>query len=67
MRYDYKCGACGMEREETHPMDQDAITTCPNCSQETYRKVLSATLTLFKGDGWDTNHKSGRYHPVGGT
>lgn len=68
MRYDYKCNACGHESEEVHPMEQDALSFCPVCDAEEYRKVISyAPKTLFIGDGWETNHKSGRYHPKGGT
>ena len=49
-------------------MEQDALSFCPLCDAEEYRKVISyAPKTLFIGDGWETNHKSGRYHPKGGT
>jgi putative FmdB family regulatory protein len=68
MRYDYKCIACGHEAEEVHPMNQDALTLCPICCIDgAYHKVIYATPVMFVGEGWETNSKSGRYHPKGGT
>jgi putative FmdB family regulatory protein len=68
MKYDYKCIACGHAAEEVHPMADASLTQCPVCLIEgVYRKVIYATPTLFKGEGWETNDKSGRYHPKGGS
>lgn len=48
-------------------MEQDALTHCPVCEAEEYRKVLSANPFILIGDGWEKHSKSGAYHIKGGT
>ena len=68
MLYDYKCEACGLEHEVEHPMRDASHSLCPVChNPDTYGKVISPSTVMFIGDGWETNHASGRYHPKGGT
>jgi predicted nucleic acid-binding Zn ribbon protein len=48
-------------------MKQDALTQCPVCKAEKYRKILSANPFMLIGEGWESYEKSGRYHIKGGT
>lgn len=44
-KYDYRCGFCGHEAEEEHPMGE-FLSSCPICSREDYSPVFSAPLLL---------------------
>jgi putative FmdB family regulatory protein len=50
--YTYHCDECGHEFEKYQSFSEDALTVCPNCEQETLRKVYSPALVVFKGSGF---------------
>jgi len=50
--YTYHCDECGHEFEKYQSFSEDALTLCPNCAQETLRKVYSPALVVFKGSGF---------------
>ena len=57
--YEYRCEACGHEMEALQKMSDDALVLCPNCSEPTLKKLLSATGFRLKGGGWyETDFKS---------
>ena len=50
--YEYACKACGHNFEIVQSFSEDALTTCPACSEEQLRKVYNAAGIIFKGEGW---------------
>ena len=50
--YEYACKSCGHRFDIVQSFSDDALTTCPDCSQDALRKVFSAAGIIFKGDGW---------------
>jgi putative FmdB family regulatory protein len=66
MTYDYLCTACGNTWEAEQRISEAALTTCPNCKQETAKRQISgAAGFILKGGGWyadlysSTNKSSG--------
>ena len=50
--YEYRCDACGFQKEHLQKMSEPQLTTCPDCGQESYSKQLSAAGFQLKGNGW---------------
>lgn len=50
--YTYHCENCEHEFEKYQSFSEDSLTTCPNCAQESLRKVYSPALVVFKGKGF---------------
>ena len=50
--YEYRCDSCGFQKEHLQKMSDPLLTTCPECSQESYSKLLSAAGFQLKGSGW---------------
>ncbi len=58
--YEYRCDACGFQKEHLQKMSDPALTTCPECGKESYSKLLSAAGFQLKGSGWyATDFKGG--------
>lgn len=58
--YEYRCDACGFQKEHLQKMSDPQLTTCPQCGQESYTKMLSAAGFQLKGSGWyATDFKGG--------
>ena len=58
--YEYRCDACGFQKEHLRKMSDPQLTTCPECGKETYGKLLSAAGFQLKGSGWyATDFKGG--------
>jgi len=58
--YEYRCDACGFQKEFLQKMSAAPHTTCPECGKETFSKMLSAAGFQLKGSGWyATDFKSG--------
>jgi putative FmdB family regulatory protein len=58
--YEYRCESCGHELESLQKMSDPALTECPECKQESLKKVISAVGFRLKGGGWyETDFKSG--------
>lgn len=58
--YEYRCQACGHELEALQKMSDTPLVECPECSQATLKKALSAAGFRLKGSGWyETDFKSG--------
>ncbi len=58
--YEYRCDACGFQKEHLQKMNDPQLTTCPECGKETYEKLLSAAGFQLKGNGWyATDFKGG--------
>lgn len=50
--YEYRCDACGFQKEFLQKMSDEPLTTCPECQQESFSKLLSAAGFQLKGSGW---------------
>ena len=58
--YEYRCDSCGFQKEHLQKMSAPLLTTCPECGQESYSKLLSAAGFQLKGNGWyATDFKGG--------
>jgi putative FmdB family regulatory protein len=58
--YEYCCEECGHEMEALQKMSDPALITCPECSKDALKKVISAAAFRLKGGGWyETDFKSG--------
>ena len=58
--YEYRCDACGFQKEHLQKMSEPQLTTCPECGKESYCKLLSAAGFQLKGNGWyATDFKGG--------
>ena len=62
--YEYRCDACGFQKEFLQKMSDATLTTCPECKKETFSKMLSAAGFQLKGSGWyATDFKGGAAKP----
>ncbi len=50
--YAYKCESCGFAKDVLQKMSDAPLDTCPNCSQPTFKKQLTAAGFQLKGSGW---------------
>ena len=50
--YDFQCTSCGHKLELLRKISDASTTTCPNCQQETFNKMLSAPNFQLSGSGW---------------
>ena len=50
--YVYACKNCGHRFEQYQSFSEDSLTTCPECAQETLRKVFDSVGIVFKGSGF---------------
>ena len=58
--YEYRCDACGFQKEFLQKMSDAPLTTCPECNKATLSKLLSAAGFHLKGSGWyATDFKGG--------
>lgn len=63
--YEYRCTACGSQKDHLQKLSDPVLTTCPACGQETYTKMLSAAGFQLKGSGWyATDFKGGASKPA---
>lgn len=58
--YDYRCSACGFQKDVLQKLADPVLTTCPSCSKETFAKQLTAPGFQLTGSGWyATDFKGG--------
>jgi putative FmdB family regulatory protein len=50
--YEYRCTACGFQKEYLQKLSDPKLTVCPECSKETFSKMLTAAGFQLKGSGW---------------
>ena len=50
--YDFQCSNCGHKLELLRKISEPSTTTCPNCNQDTFSKMLSAPSFQLSGSGW---------------
>lgn len=50
--YEYRCSSCGFQKEYLQKVSDPLLTVCPECSKETFGKMLTAAGFQLKGGGW---------------
>ncbi len=50
--YDFECASCGFKAELMRKMSEPSQTVCPQCTKETFAKLLSAPSFQLSGTGW---------------
>jgi putative FmdB family regulatory protein len=50
--YEYRCGACGFEKEYLQKLADAPIQVCERCGQAAMSKLMSAAGFQLKGSGW---------------
>jgi len=50
--YEYRCSACGHEKETLQRMSDKPLTKCPKCGKRAFTKLVSAAGFQLKGTGW---------------
>src|SRR5215813_1359106 len=50
--YEYRCQACGFQKEYLQKMSDAPLTDCPECSKPTLAKMVTAAGFQLKGSGW---------------
>ncbi|MGE5522341.1 MAG: FmdB family zinc ribbon protein [Rhodospirillaceae bacterium] len=60
--YEYRCGACGYQKEYLQRMSDAPLTDCPECGKAEFNKMVTAAGFQLKGNGWyvtDFKNKGG--------
>ena len=50
--YEYRCGACGFQREFLQRISDAPLTDCPECGKRSLSKMVTAAGFQLKGSGW---------------
>ena len=50
--YEYRCGSCGFQKEFLQKLSDAPLSTCPECGQQSFNKMLTAAGFQLKGSGW---------------
>ena len=59
--YEYTCDACQESLEKLQKMSDDPLTLCPNCGEQSLKKLISAAGFRLSGSGWyETDFKKGK-------
>tara|TARA_R110002073_G_scaffold6555_2_gene38608 strand:+ start:20957 stop:21283 length:327 start_codon:yes stop_codon:yes gene_type:complete len=50
--YEYRCNHCEHRLEMLQKISDDPAKTCPECGEDSLRKLVSAAAFKLKGTGW---------------
>ena len=50
--YEYRCSACGWQKEYLQKMSDPPLTVCPECGKPSFSKMVTAAGFHLKGSGW---------------
>ena len=50
--YEYACKSCGHRLDALQKMSDAPLKQCPDCGEETLKRLVSAPRFRLKGDGW---------------
>jgi putative FmdB family regulatory protein len=50
--YEYRCSSCGFQNEYLRKVSDPLLSVCPECSKESFSKMLTAAGFQLKGAGW---------------
>jgi putative FmdB family regulatory protein len=66
--YEYRCADCDHQLEVVQKLSEDPIVSCPECKNDSLKRIISAAGFRLKGDGWyETDFKSGKKKNVAGS
>ncbi|MEK7361844.1 MAG: zinc ribbon domain-containing protein [Pseudomonadota bacterium] len=66
--YEYRCASCGFQKEYLQKVSDPLLSTCPECSKDTFGKMLTAAGFHLKGGGWyATDFKNSGARPAAKT
>jgi putative FmdB family regulatory protein len=58
--YEYRCGACGFQKEILQKLSDAPLKDCPECGKPSMSKMVTAAGFQLKGSGWyATDFKNG--------
>ena len=58
--YEYRCGACGFQKEVLQKLSDAPLKDCPECGKPSVTKMVTAAGFQLKGSGWyATDFKGG--------
>jgi putative FmdB family regulatory protein len=65
--YEYRCAACGFQKEYLQRMSDAPLTDCPECGKAEFNKMVTAAGFQLKGNGWyATDFKNSGAKPAKG-
>jgi len=65
--YEYRCGACGFQKEFLQRMSDAPLKDCPECGKPALAKMVTAAGFQLKGTGWyATDFKNSSAKPAAG-
>lgn len=50
--YEYRCAACGFQKEYLQRLNDAPLTDCPECGKRDFSKMVTAAGFQLKGSGW---------------
>jgi putative FmdB family regulatory protein len=50
--YEYRCAGCQHQFDVIQKMNDEPITTCPQCAEDKVDRLISAAGFQLKGSGW---------------
>jgi len=50
--YEYRCSACGFQKDFLQRLNEAPHTKCPECGKRTFSKQVTAAGFQLKGTGW---------------
>ena len=50
--YEYRCSACGFQKEFLQRLSDAPHTECPQCGKRSLKKLVTAAGFQLKGTGW---------------
>lgn len=50
--YEYRCSSCGFQKEYLQKISDPLLSSCPECGNASFQKMLTAAGFQLKGSGW---------------
>lgn len=65
--YEYQCKECAHSLDALQKIGAEPLLTCPSCSRQGLKRLVSAPRFRLKGKGWyETDFKTGRQRNLAG-
>jgi putative FmdB family regulatory protein len=65
--YEYRCESCGFQKEFLQKVSDQPLSTCTQCGEPNFKKLLSAAGFQLKGSGWYATDFKGSAAPAAKT
>jgi len=50
--YEYRCSSCGFQKEYLQKISDPLLSSCPECGNASFQKMLTSAGFQLKGSGW---------------